>query len=569
MAVSIFPRPRGFHAEPGGANSPIGTVHFSGPDAERARDLVAALGGATAAAGAPLEVHCLESGEGVPVRDPLTGARHNEGYTFERRGNAAELRYTHRRGLRNGIASLRRMQGQAELSERFRLVDAPRFAVRGIIEGYYGRPWTQAERLGVLRRIAMRKMNAYVYGPKDDPYHRERWRDGYPRQARDELAELVDQADRLAMDTWYTIGPGLSMEYSRDSDRARLREKLGEVGALGIHSFGLLFDDIPERLQHDADRRAYPTLAAAHAAVSNELFRDLCENDSRTRLVVCPTQYHGDPAGEYIGELGALLDPRIEVMWTGPEICSRELSLYHGAAIERSLHRPTLYWDNYPVNDLEMRYQLHLGPYRGRDPHLYRTSVGVVANVMEHAEAGMIALNTVADYLWNPDDYDPEESFHDSLRQVLGPADYEDFVPFADANRFSALYPSDAPRLAAALEQVGFLRSSGDIPAALRVLDSAGADLARARDLFDRGLENRKLEAEIRPWIAKFAKGLAVLECAREALAAEEKPGAAPASRRLGAEQIRGIVADYRADLHYTFADVLYFLTEDLGREYS
>ena len=38
--------------------------------------------------------------------------------------------------------------------------------------------------------------NIYVYGPKDDPYHREKWREPYPESQRKKLAKLIRAAQR-------------------------------------------------------------------------------------------------------------------------------------------------------------------------------------------------------------------------------------------------------------------------------------------------------------------------------------------------------------------------------------
>ena len=46
------------------------------------------------------------------------------------------------------------------------------FAVRGVVEGFYGTPWTHDARLEVISFLAARGMNAYAYAPKDDARHR-------------------------------------------------------------------------------------------------------------------------------------------------------------------------------------------------------------------------------------------------------------------------------------------------------------------------------------------------------------------------------------------------------------
>ena len=48
--------------------------------------------------------------------------------------------------------------------------------IRGLIEGFYGPPWSFDERAEVMARCAGWGMTHYVYAPKDDPLHRERWR---------------------------------------------------------------------------------------------------------------------------------------------------------------------------------------------------------------------------------------------------------------------------------------------------------------------------------------------------------------------------------------------------------
>ena len=60
-----------------------------------------------------------------------------------------------------------------------------------MVEGYYGRPWSGEARRSVIRYLGARGMNAFVYGPKNDPYHRDRWREHYPD---DQLADLRDTA---------------------------------------------------------------------------------------------------------------------------------------------------------------------------------------------------------------------------------------------------------------------------------------------------------------------------------------------------------------------------------------
>ena len=73
----------------------------------------------------------------------------------------------------------------------------PAFAERGIVEGFYGRPWTHEQRLDMIRFIGERGMNRFVYAPKDDPLMRREWARPYDA---DDLARIA-RSPRRASDT--------------------------------------------------------------------------------------------------------------------------------------------------------------------------------------------------------------------------------------------------------------------------------------------------------------------------------------------------------------------------------
>ena len=47
----------------------------------------------------------------------------------------------------------------------------------GVIEGFYGQPWTGAERIQLFTWMATWGLNTYFYAPKDDLKHRALWRE--------------------------------------------------------------------------------------------------------------------------------------------------------------------------------------------------------------------------------------------------------------------------------------------------------------------------------------------------------------------------------------------------------
>lgn len=283
--------------------------------------------------------------------------------------------------------------------------DFPSFPVRGIVEGFYGTPWSHQDRLDLLRFEGGHGMNAYYYAPKDDPYHREHWRDPYPPDRMAQLGELVQAARANFVDFCFAISPGLSMVYSSDEDFGKLTEKLDDVGKLGVSCFALFLDDVPEELQNPADQSRFKSLAEAHSYIINKLYRHLVSLSPQNHLVVTPTIYtNAFGHADYVRELGAGVDPHVDLMWTGIKVVPPEITLEQAREWGAMQRRPPLIWDNYPVNDYQ-RWRPFLGPMVGRDPNLNTVVRGLVSNPMNEAHASMIPLATIAEYLWDPQDY--------------------------------------------------------------------------------------------------------------------------------------------------------------------
>lgn len=293
-----------------------------------------------------------------------------------------------------------------------------RFEFAGVVEGFYGRPWSQADRLDILRFMGRVGLNTYVYAPKDDPYHRERWRDPYPPERFGQLGELADTARAHGVRLWYAISPGLTIRYSDRDDYETLVAKLDTVATLGVRHFALLLDDVPPDLQYAPDRAAFANLAAAHASLINELHADLSRRGAL--LAVTPTTYT-DAWGDrdYLRALGDRTPPEVPFLWTGIDVASPEITAGQARRWSELTGRRPLVWDNYPVNDYA-RWRLFLGPFRGRGSDLPQVVRGILANPMNEAHASMIALSTLAAYAADPAGYDPSAALREGVTALYG-----------------------------------------------------------------------------------------------------------------------------------------------------
>jgi len=258
------------------------------------------------------------------------------------------------------------------------------FPVSGIIEAFYGPPWSWAVRSEVMAWCHERGMDVYIYAPKDDPLHRERWREPYGPEVLTEFENLVT-GGTLAVG--FGISPGLSIDYQSSGDREALGRKVDQLVERGVRMVALLLDDIPVR----------PGLGLEHAALTTWLYDHL---DGRAHLVLTPTEYTGTHPTPYLDALAAGVPQEVPIGWTGATVVCDEITVAQAQARATSLgDRPPFLWDNYPVNDAVMADRLFMGPLRGRDPGLGSVCSGYASNPMGQGLASKPALASIAAYV--------------------------------------------------------------------------------------------------------------------------------------------------------------------------
>ena len=301
--------------------------------------------------------------------------------------------------------------------------DYPDVAYRGTVEGFYGDPWSHTDRIEQLRFYGKMKMNTYIYGPKDDPYHSSpNWRKPYPEKEAAQIKDLVKEAAANKVDFVWAIHPGLDIKWT-DEDRMNVLNKFGMMYDLGVRSFAVFFDDISGE-GAKADKQA---------DLLNFLQKEFIEKkEGVSPLIMCPTEYNRAWAGsDYLDVLGKTLDPAIHVMWTGNSVI-HDITLEGQEWVNKRIQRPSYVWWNFPVSDY-CRDHLLMGPSYGLDPNAAHAMSGFVANPMERAEASKVALYGVADYAWNMKAYNPESDFVEACRYVL-PEAPEAFRTFCENN---------------------------------------------------------------------------------------------------------------------------------------
>jgi hyaluronoglucosaminidase len=391
------------------------------------------------------------------------------------------------------------------------------FAVRGVVEGFYGTPWTHEARLEVISFLAGHGMNAYVYAPKDDPKHRADWRTPYDEHELATFASLAQHAKDRGVRFGFAISPGLDIDYRSERERTVLLGKLNPLRETGVLWFLLLLDDIPMR----------PGLAAEHAELATWLLEALGD----AQLTLCPTEYVGTHPSPYLSDLGAKMPREIDIMWTGPTVCSPQLHADDARGWATALgERRVIVWDNYPVNDALMTASLHLGPYSGRDPDLADIVGGVLCNPMTQARASQIALATAMDFLREPDAYDAPTSWAAAITQVGG----TNAAALAVLARACADSPIAEPDTLDLAQRVDALEDELDGPGWIAAVADVAAELRAAHslaDVFQPGAA--PLADEVEPWAQAARRqseaGLAALRLLQQCRPVAAAAGTGPA----------------------------------------
>ncbi|MCD2443080.1 beta-N-acetylglucosaminidase domain-containing protein [Agromyces sp. SYSU K20354] len=392
--------------------------------------------------------------------------------------------------------------------------DYPSMPLRGTIEGFYGNPWTHEERVDQLEFYGDVKANTYVYAPKDDPYHRDRWREPYPADKLAELGDLVTTATANHVRFTFALSPGNTVCYSSDADYQALTSKLQQMYDLGVRAFNIPLDDIDYGRWHcDGDRTAFGAPSGRTAGIAQATFLDRVQrefietHEGAYPLQMVPTEYYNTTDSGYKSALRGM-DEDVIVMWTGEGVVPQSVTVAQAQKAATVFGGPTFLWDNYPVNDYgNTSGRLLLAPYDKREAGLGEYLSGIVSNPMNQAAASKIAIFGVADFTWNDEAYDAGANWSQALRYVANEdaATTAALRVFADLNHlapsFGAPWQPQAPELSAAIAGFWEQWDAGDKTEAVADLREYAEAIAAAPAAIRSGPTDPAFLADASPWL--------------------------------------------------------------------
>ena len=299
--------------------------------------------------------------------------------------------------------------------------------LRGIVEGFYGTPWTFEDRADIMNFCRQSNFNSYIYAPKDDPYHREKWRLPYPAEKFSELERLVTIAKNNNVRFIFAVSPGLDLNYKGDKgeeDFKTLIRKLDAMYQIGVRDFAIFFDDLKDDKgnHHESGKLQAQFLNRVQKNLRNR-YKDVAP------LIMVPTEYFyedmvkGDKVKPYTHDLAKNLDPRIVVLYSGRGVVCDGITDKELAEVNKIFGREVGVWWNYPVNDYSLtpdgnrNVKLALGAIE-KLPTAKITAI--FFNPMEQVQMSKIALATGAIYANNPAAYNDEQAWDKVLSEQFG-----------------------------------------------------------------------------------------------------------------------------------------------------
>ena len=252
--------------------------------------------------------------------------------------------------------------------------------ILGIIEGFYGVPYSHDVRLEIFDAMAAWGWNSYVWAAKLEPRHRELWDQPFTPEELEQFAELSSRHDSVNFVIGLTPGSGATNE--------QVITKLRPAVDAGAAAVVLCFDDLP----------------VLNAAADHQRIAHAVRDALNVPVWITPTHYAGLTSSPYLDALCAGLGDDIEVMWTGNYVVNDTITVNDAIARrEVTGGRAPLVWDNAPVNDALMHAHMHLGPLQGREQGLQNVCSGFLWNPMVEPRASMLMLESAAAW-WRGDD---------------------------------------------------------------------------------------------------------------------------------------------------------------------
>lgn len=398
-----------------------------------------------------------------------------------------------------GVSTLELILEQCAESKKVKTLTVEDYSdaqFRGFIEGYYGIPWSDEDRISLMEFGGKFKANTYVFAPKDDAYHSAKWTELYPEDRLAEMKKMVDAGNASKCKFVWSIHPFMYnaiTEANYDQRLETIKAKFEQLYSIGVRQFGILADD-----------------ASSPVAIQNRICKDMwawCEEKGDVYdLIFVPQGYNKAWSNaQYFADLMDGMPEQVQIMWTGDSVCGW---VTQGTFdyFKQIAGREAFMWLNWPVNDInKVRMLMGKGEVLGAGVTGF---TGILTNPMQQAEASKVSIFAIADYTWNRDTFDVDKSWQDSFKYIDEGAP-DALYEFAKHNsdpspNTHGLVLQESEELRPFLDEFTTALAGGDAAQIKEKGDAVVAEFEKIVDAVNEYREkgtNKNLKKELEPWL--------------------------------------------------------------------
>ena len=238
--------------------------------------------------------------------------------------------------------------------------------IKGYIEGYYGKLLTWKERIKILKSLNKNKMNFYFYCPKEDIFHRLKWRSDYSRNWIKSFKKFCKIAKQYNINIIVGISPGIDFDFKsfvngNYSDFKILKRKLNSFIEYGADYTSILFDDIPNNFYQ---KFGLKNEGVIHANLMNDI-----SNDFKLNLFTVPRIYSDEMVKEaptYLDDFISTINKSTYTFFCGKNIVSNNFESNIKIIKNKIKNGKIINWVNFYANDYCPK-RLIIGPWENNN----------------------------------------------------------------------------------------------------------------------------------------------------------------------------------------------------------
>jgi hypothetical protein len=330
------------------------------------------------------------------------------------------------RGCYYGLQTLVQLlqAGESGVSvPRVGIVDWPTYRIRLVkVSGSRGDPETVAR---IARLLPRYKANVFAL-----QYHSER--DGTWREPSERYRSNIERVGGIAQEDG-VLEPGLFLcpflepriDVTKPEDIRAYVDRLRWGIEHGCKWIEVDFNDWAKwEYLSEAEKARFADTGEFSAYLVNETYHNVREKYPDVGVIVCPMigWYRGPAKPELVTLCRAIPDD-VLVYWTGPVTRSRRISEREVADWTTKTGRKPFLWDNTIYAHFQPYWVGYaFNPYYNRFPgNLPELLAGPGIHLNSSAEPHYLpGFLTFADYMWNPEAYDPQRSIRNALQLCWG-----------------------------------------------------------------------------------------------------------------------------------------------------